>query len=68
MKIECPVCGAPLHHLRIDDGETINKILPNGEVIEIYSKSDGFNDVYCSDYKDHKLSFKLITKVLNLIN
>ena len=68
MKIECPVCKAPIYHSRIDDGEIINEVGSYGKIVEISNISNGYDHVYCSKNKDHELSFEFITKVIDLIN
>ena len=35
MKIECPICKAPIHHLRVNDGEIISGVSSREEVIII---------------------------------
>lgn len=66
-EFKCPVCGAELLHNRIDDGEILNRITRQGVVEEICNDSNGFDLVYCSLDKYHKLPDKLVEKVLNLV-
>ena len=68
MKIECSICKSSLRHRRIDDNEIINKINHNGKITTLYSNSNGYDLVYCSKNRDHKLTPELECKVLDLVN
>ena len=68
MKIECPVCGAPLCCLRVKDGKMTKIIPPNKKVTKIDNKSNGYDYVYCSNDRYHVLSSKFMSEILNLVN
>ena len=68
MKIECPICKAPLYCLRIDDGKMTKEISPKGEVTEISNESNGYDYVYCSNDKHHVLPSELVSKILDFVN
>ena len=68
MRIECPICKAPLQCLRVEDGKMTKEISSEGEVTEISNESNGYNYVYCSKDKHHVLPSELVSKILNLVN
>ena len=67
-KIECPVCHATLIHKRVDDGFDTHKISKNGKVTPLASKSNGYDEVYCSKNLDHIIPDDLVIEVLDLVS
>lgn len=67
MKFSCPICGAELHHKRTDDGYRINRIHRDGTVELIGENSNGCDEVYCSENEEHKITQKLVNKILDLV-
>ncbi len=65
MKIECPVCGAPLCCLRVEDGRMTKKIPSNRKATET---SVGYDYVYCSNDRYHVLPSKFMSEILDLVN
>jgi hypothetical protein len=67
MKIECPVCKGILFHKRIDDRFNSHKISKSGKVTPMSSKSDGSDEVYCSQNVEHEIPTDLQEKILDLV-
>lgn len=67
MEFECPVCGAKLHHERVDDGTIINEVADDGTVeIELVNISNGFDRVYCSEDSNHNIADDVVFEVICL--
>ena len=66
MNYQCPVCNAPLIHVRTDDGVIKHRIYADGGIVEIGNHSDGGDEVFCEDNREHKLPMALVDAVLDI--
>ena len=49
MEYKCPECGGDIYIRRIDDGEVLVKVTPDGDLDELSNRSDGSTAVFCSE-------------------
>lgn len=66
VKYGCAVCGAEIHHERVEDSQTYNRVVPCGTFINKGVKTNGYDLFYCSKDSSHKIPDELNEALIEL--